>query len=73
MSEFTCALCQNIYTKKNDDEWNDKKAAEEFLELTPECRNDATAIICDDCFVVYKEWLANQTDEDKRKMREDCQ
>ena len=70
MSEYTCAICHEIYPLKLDSEWNHAKAAEEYLELHPELKNDATEISCDDCFQKYKAWLSTLTDEQKRIMRE---
>jgi len=58
------------YEKIRDETWNEKKAAEEYLDLHPEAKNDATGIVCDNCFQEYKKWLLTLTDEDKRKMRE---
>jgi len=69
MSEYNCSICEKTFTKVRDDTWNEKKAAEEYLELHPEGKNDRTDIVCDECFKQYKAWLTTQTDEDKRKMR----
>ena len=71
MSEFTCCNCNKTYPKQNDEEWNDKKAAEEMLTLYPEANNDPTDILCDDCNEWFKKWLSNLTEEQKKKMRED--
>lgn len=49
MSEFTCYKCKITYPKRNDDKWNDFKAAEEMLTLYPETKNDPTEVLCDDC------------------------
>lgn len=70
MSEFTCFKCRNTYSKKNNDEWNDFKAAEEFLTLYPEAKNDPTDILCDDCNEEFKKWFYTLTDEQKKQMRE---
>jgi hypothetical protein len=71
MAEITCVGCGITGPMRNDEEWNQKTMAEEFLTLTPECKNDATDIVCDACFQVYKVWLSQQTEDDKRKMRDD--
>lgn len=73
MSWMECAMCGLQGEKREDDVWNTKKAIEEFLTLTPECKNEATVEVCDDCFKVYREWLSKQTDEDKRRMRGNIQ
>ena len=51
--------------------WNNFKAAEEFLKLYPESKNDPTDILCDDCNEKFKAWFATLTDEQKKKMRDD--
>ncbi len=71
MSEFTCEVCKKTYPKRNDDEWSDFKAAEEFLTLTPECKNNPTSIVCEPCFQEWKKWFDTLTEDYKRKMRED--
>ena len=70
MAEFTCWKCKITYEKINDEEWNALKAAEEFLTLYPQCKNDATNVVCDPCNEEFKKWFANLTDEDKKRMRE---
>jgi len=69
MSEFTCYKCQQTYVMRNDEEWNNKKAAEELLTLHPEAKNDSTDILCDDCNEAFKVWFATLSDEQKREMR----
>jgi len=71
MSEFTCYNCKITFDKKNNDEWNDFKAAEEFLTLYPECKNDPTDVLCDDCNEKFKEWFSKLSDDEKKKMRDD--
>lgn len=70
MSEYTCCGCKNTYLKPNNEEWNDFKAAEEFLNNEPEAKNDATAILCEDCYNEFYKWFVTLTDEDKKMMRE---
>lgn len=71
MAEFTCFKCHVTFAKRNDAEWNDKKAAEEFLTLYPETKNDPTDILCDYCNDAFKIWFSQFTDEEKKKMRDD--
>ncbi len=71
MSEFTCYKCQQTYPIRNDDEWNNYKAAEELLTLYPETKNDPTDVLCDDCNEDFKKWFATLTEEQKKKMRDD--
>ena len=69
MSEYTCFKCQKTFPKTNNEEWNDFKAAEEFLILHPECKNDTTDILCDDCNELFKQWFSNLLEEQKKEMR----
>jgi len=71
MAEFTCFKCRETFPKRNDEEWNDFKAAEEMLTLYPETKNDPIGILCDDCNELFKAWFSTLSDEEKRKMRED--
>lgn len=71
MSEFTCYKCKITYQKRNDEEWNEFKAAEEMLALYPETKNHPTYILCDDCNEEFKVWFSTLTDEQKKKMRDD--
>ncbi len=71
MSEFTCSKCLHTFNKTRDGSWDDKKAAEEFLTNHPECKNDPTEILCDDCHILFLEWFATLTEEQKKKMRQD--
>ena len=66
MSEFTCSHCLKTYEKT----WSDYEASEEFLELYPECKNDPTGILCDDCNKKFKKWFSTLTTEEKKKIRE---
>ncbi len=70
MSEFTCFKCKITFPKRNDEEWNDFKAAKEMLTLYPETKNDPTDILCDDCNEEFKKWFSTLTEEQKIKMRE---
>lgn len=70
MSEVTCCKCFLTFPKRNDEEWNDFKAAEELLTLYPETKNDSTDILCDDCNEKFKKWFSTLTDEEKKRMRE---
>lgn len=70
MSEFTCFNCKLTYKKINDDNWNEFKAAKELLELYPECKNDATESLCDDCNELFRKWFLTLTDEEKKIMRD---
>lgn len=71
MSEFTCCKCNTTYKKNNNENWNSFKAAEEFLILYPEAKNDPTDILCDDCNEDFKNWFATLMDDEKKQMRED--
>lgn len=71
MSEFTCCKCLQTYGKHNNEEWNSFKAAEEFLTLYPEAKNDATDVLCDYCNEEFKIWFSTLTDKQKKQMRED--
>ncbi len=75
MSEFTCYNCEKTFSKRNDEEWNDFKAAEEMLTLYPETKNDPTDILCDDCNELFKKWFSTLTEEQKKQMRHEylCQ
>jgi len=70
LSEYTCYKCKETYEKINNEEWNDYKAAEELLTLYPECKNDKTEILCDECNKDFLIWFARLTDEEKKKLRE---
>lgn len=72
MSEFTCCNCKVSYKKINSEDWNEFKAAEELLTLYPECKNDATESICDDCNVLFREWFSKLTDKEKESMRKEA-
>lgn len=69
MSEFTCFKCKKTYPKRNDEEWNDFKAAEEMLMLYPETKNDPTEVLCDNCNEEFRLWFSKLTDEEKKEMR----
>ena len=72
MSDFTCAICTGTFPKKNDNEWNDFKAADEMLTLTPRCKNHPTDSICDDCFHnIFLPWFNKLTDEEKREIEDE--
>lgn len=71
MTEFTCCKCNRAYPKRNDDEWNDFKAAEELLALYPETKNDPTDVLCDDCNEYFKKWFSTLTEKEKKQMRDD--
>lgn len=70
MSEYTCCKCNIVYRKPNNEKWNDLKAAEELLTLYPECKNDPTGILCNDCNELFKIWFSQFSDEEKKQMRE---
>ena len=70
MSEYTCDKCLITYKKINNEQWNDFKAAEEFLNSQPEAKNDPTRILCDDCNEDFKVWFSQFSDEEKKQMRE---
>lgn len=69
MSEFTCCKCNQTFLKRNDEGWNDYKAAEEMLALYPESKNEPTGILCGDCNEEFKVWFSQFTDEEKKQMR----
>lgn len=69
MSEFTCFKCEQTFPKRNDEEWNEFKAAEELLELYPECKNDPVDVLCDDCNEEFKKWFSTLTEAEKMEMR----
>lgn len=71
MSEYTCCKCKNTYLKRNDDEWNDFKAAQEMLTLYPETKNDPTDILCDVCNEEFKIWFSKLSEKEKKKMRDE--
>ena len=70
MSEFTCYNCKKTYLKKNNEQWNDFKAAKEMLTLYPETKNDPTGILCDPCNKKFIKWFSTLSDEEKKRMRE---
>lgn len=69
MNHYTCFKCKNIFKKLNNDEWNDYKAVEEFLNLYPECKNDPTDLLCYVCNEEFKKWFSKKTKDEKEKMR----
>ena len=71
MSEFTCYKCQQTFPKRNDAEWNEEKAREEWITLYPETKDDPVDVLCDDCNEEFKMWFSTLTDEQKKQMRED--
>lgn len=71
MSEFTCDGCKKSYPKRNDDEWNDAKAEEEWRTLYPETIHHPTNILCDPCNDKFLKWFETLTDDQKKKMRDD--
>lgn len=70
MSEFTCCKCNRTFPKRNDEEWNDIKVAEELLTLYPEAKNHPTNILCDDCNEQFKNWFSTLTEDQKRQTHE---
>lgn len=72
MSEFTCYKCRKTFAKRNDEEWNDLKAAEELLTLYPEAKNDKTDVLCNPCNEQFNLWFKTLTDDDKRRMRNEA-
>lgn len=68
--EFSCDGCHLTFKKNNNEEWNDIKAKNEFLEKNPECKDAPMGMLCEECFIKYDEWFKKLTEEDKRKMRE---
>ena len=48
--EFTCALCGETFQQA----WSHEDAKAEFAEAFPDDQDEATEILCDDC---YKEAL----------------
>lgn len=71
MSEYTCDQCNKTYEKPNNEEWNDLKAAEEYVVMYPDDKNAPTNIICDDCYKQFSKWFEKLTEDEKRKMREE--
>jgi hypothetical protein len=71
MSEFTCCKCNITFCKIDSEKWNSFKAAEEFLCLYPEAKNDPTDILCDECNEKFKVWFSQFSNEEKKQMRED--
>lgn len=71
MSEFTCFSCKQTFEHQNDEEWNEFKAAEEFLNLYPEGKNHPTEVLCDVCNEEFREWFANLTEDEKKQNREE--
>jgi hypothetical protein len=71
MSEFTCFKCKITYLKRDDDDWNELKANEEFHTLYPETKNDPVDVLCDDCNEEFKKWFATLSEEEKKKMRDE--
>lgn len=69
MSTFTCSSCLNEYNLMDNEEWNDKKAMEEYKNNFPETQGDPVAVICDDCYIQVNNWLATKTEKEKKSMR----
>lgn len=70
MSDFTCVKCKKTYQKLINEEWNDIKAAEEFITLFPECKNDETDLICEYCFEKFKIWFDKLPEQEQKIMKE---
>jgi hypothetical protein len=69
MLEYTCANCKQTFQVNQNEDWNTKEMAREFIELYPECKNDPTDIVCDDCFNKFNKWFATLGEKEKQKMR----
>lgn len=51
-NEYQCAECYKIYSKVNDNTWNEDLAKEEFKKNFPnaEWNKSTMEVICDDCW-----------------------
>jgi hypothetical protein len=71
MSDYTCENCKKTYKKLDNKEWNDLKAAEEYLNLYSEGKNDWISILCDDCNEEFLKWFKSLSKEQKQQLRDE--
>ena len=66
---FLCHLC----TKYVESERTDAESWAEFDKNFPELEHahDNTAIICDDCYIVFMDWFNKLPQAEKDKMRDE--
>lgn len=52
-TEYTCAVCKEIFPKVNDENWSDEKAMEEMNDkglAPPPGLEHELAVVCDECY-----------------------
>lgn len=64
---FTCQHCKETFNKL----WTDEEAMKAFDCAPWNIPGDEIGIICDICFVQFKEWFENLTEEDHLRIRND--
>jgi hypothetical protein len=65
MNEFTCAKCNETFIKKR----SDKESMDEFKDSPRYVPGDEVALLCDDCFNEFQQWLSELTPEDHKRIR----
>jgi ssDNA-binding Zn-finger/Zn-ribbon topoisomerase 1 len=58
--EYTCDKCGEAFVSG----WSDEEASAEFEENFPETADEEeTAVLCDDCYKAFMQWLETQDRE----------
>lgn len=52
MSQYTCAICQIVFESVETENWNTKKALEEFESEFPDEQKEAKVLVCDTCYKI---------------------
>lgn len=68
MSEFTCVICEKTFIENSDEQWNDFKAAEEFINRFPGSKNSETDYACEPCYKSFLMIVKTFTDEEKAQL-----
>ncbi len=63
--EFNCAKCNKTFKKS----WSESEAKKEYEESSWFVEGDIIEVICDDCFLDFKKWVASLTKEDHAIIR----
>lgn len=55
-NEYKCAVCHQIFTRIENENWNEELAKEEFETNFPHSKWDKSTmdVICDDCWELVK-------------------
>ncbi len=65
MKEFKCSHCQREFNS----DWTEKEAWAEFIKEPRFVCGEPVVIVCDDCYLEFKEWMDSLTDEEHQEMR----